>query len=120
MSDTSKQDAGGWDATLPSNLPPDLASWLQEQASLTQRVQSICAPVTSFNLRVLRHDFDLPHRDELALLNVKGRVRTREVLLRNGNTALIFAHSIVARNDLANAWASMDGVGGRSLGSVLF
>ena len=109
-----------WLTELPDKLPPLLADWLQEKGSLTQRVQSICSPVTSFNLRVIKHHFELPHRDELSLLNVPGRVRTREVLLRNGSTALIFAHSIVSRADLAGAWACMDGIGDQSLGSVLF
>lgn len=113
-------DLGGWRSQLPADLPPVLRSWLCEQTSLTQRVQASCSVDAPFNLRVLRHDFALPHRDEAALLATPGRVRTREVLLCAGNTPLIFAHSVVARADLRGAWASMEGVGGRSLGSVLF
>lgn len=113
-------DAGGWGSTLPAALPADLHSWLHETHSLTQRVQSVCPPHAPFNLQVLCHDFALPHRDEVALLGSHGRVRSREILLCRGRTPLIFAHSIVARADLRAAWASMDGIGGRSLGSVLF
>lgn len=109
-----------WAPTLPADLDPALASWLQEKGSLTQRIQSVCHSATSFNLRVIKHHFDLPHRDELTLLNVPGRVRTREVVLRNGNTPYVFAHSIVARADITGAWACMEGIGEQSLGSVLF
>ena len=113
-------DAGGWSSQLSPKLSATLHGWLTEQGSLTQRVQSVCTPAASFNLRVLRHDLALPHRNEVALLASHGRVRTREILLCRGKTPLIFAHSIVARGDLYKAWASMDGIGGRSLGSVLF
>ncbi|HTJ96609.1 MAG TPA: chorismate lyase [Rhodocyclaceae bacterium] len=113
-------DAGGWLPHIPKSLPAVLQAWLGETGSLTRRVQSICSSAQPFSLRLLAHDFSLPHRDEVTLLQTHQRVRSREILLQRGSVPLVFAHSVVARRDLRGAWTSMDGVGGRSLGSVLF
>lgn len=113
-------DAGGWLPHLPADTPLPLRAWLRERASLTQRVKSVCKESAPFSLRVLRHDFAAPHGDERKLIDAPGDVRCREILLMRGSVPLVFAHSVVARRDLRGAWASMDGIGGRSLGSVLF
>ena len=44
----------------------------------------------------------------------------REVLLRNGNTALVFAHSVLARRDLQGAWRGLSRLGSRPLAEMLF
>lgn len=113
-------DAGGWRPRLPQHLPPDLRAWLSETGSLTQRVRNAATPAQPFNLQLLRHGFAPAHRDELPLLGAHDRARVREILLKCGETPLVFAHSVISHRDLNGAWSMLDGIGSRSLGSVLF
>jgi chorismate--pyruvate lyase len=117
-------DAGGWLPYLPQNLPNSLPitlrSWLAETGSLTQRVQRVCTPDQPFSLQVLRRGFSAAHRDELPLLGLHDRARMREILLKRGEVPLVFAHSVISHRDLHSAWAILDGIGGRSLGTILF
>lgn len=113
-------DAGGWLPRIPQSLPPSLRAWLGETGSLTRRVQSVCTTSQPFSLQVLARGFAPAHRDELPLLGLHDRARFREILLKRGDTPLVFAHSVISHRDLKGAWAVLDGIGGRSLGSVLF
>ena len=113
-------DGGGWLPRAPQSLPPRLRQWLTETGSLTQRVASNCSPAQPFGLQLLRHGFAPAHRDELPLLGQHDRARVREILLKRGDTPLVFAHSVISHRDLNGAWAILDGIGGRSLGSILF
>lgn len=113
-------DAGGWLPRIPQSLPVLLRAWLAETGSLTLRVQSACTPAQPFNLRVLSRGFAPAHRDELSLLGLHDRARFREILLKRGEVPLVFAHSVISHRDLKGAWAILDGIGGRSLGSILF
>lgn len=113
-------DAGGWRPRIPHTLPPALRSWLGETGSLTRRVQQACSAPAPFSLRVLTRGFAPAHRDELPLLGQHDRARIREILLMRGDTPLVFAHSVISHRDLCGAWAILDGIGGRSLGSILF
>ena len=113
-------DAGGWLPRIPHSLLIALRGWLGETGSLTQRVQSVCTPAQPFSLQVLARGFAPAHRDELPLLGLHDRARFREILLKRGDTPLVFAHSVISHRDLKGAWAILDGIGGRSLGSILF
>lgn len=113
-------DAGGWRPRIPQRLPAVLRRWLGETGSLTRRVQLACSAHKPFSLRVLAHGFAPAHRDELSLLGQHDRARMREILLMRGDTPLVFAHSVISHRDLRGAWAILDGIGGRSLGSILF
>lgn len=117
-------DAGGWRPRLPQNLPellaPALRDWLLETGSLTRRVQNACSPAAPFGLQLLARGFAPAHRDELPLLGLHDRARMREILLKRGDTPLVFAHSVISHRDLHGAWSILDGIGGRSLGSILF
>jgi len=113
-------DGGGWRSRAPQSLPPALRQWLTETGSLTQRVLSSCSAAQPFSLQLLRRGFAPAHRDELPLLGLHDRARVREILLKRGDTPLVFAHSVISHRDLKGAWAVLDGIGGRSLGSVLF
>jgi chorismate--pyruvate lyase len=97
-----------------------LRAWLCETGSLTQRVVSTCTADAPFNLQLLKRGFAPAHRDELPLLGMHDRARVREILLKRGNEPLVFAHSVISHRDLRGAWAILDGIGGRSLGSILF
>lgn len=113
-------DAGGWLPRIPQSLPPALRAWLGETGSLTRRVQSVCTAEQPFSLQVLARGFASAHRDELPLLGLHDRARFREILLKRGDVPLVFAHSVISHRDLKGAWAILDGIGGRSLGSILF
>ena len=75
-----------------------------------------------FNLVRLVQRLQLPNRDERRELCVRsGKLAVvREVLLRNGNTALVFAHSVLARRDLHGAWRGLSRLGSRPLAEMLF
>jgi chorismate--pyruvate lyase len=113
-------DAGGWLPRAPQYLPPDLRAWLCETGSLTRRVQCVCSVENPFGLQLLQRGFAPAHRDELPLLGLHDRARVREILLKSGDVPLVFAHSVISHRDLKGAWAILDGIGGRSLGSILF
>lgn len=113
-------DAGGWLPRAPHSLPSVLRDWLCETGSLTQRVVNACTPEQPFSLQLLKRGFAPAHRDELPLLGLHDRARVREILLKRGDKPLVFAHSVISHRDLNGAWAILDGIGGRSLGSILF
>jgi chorismate--pyruvate lyase len=130
--DSRSPDAGGWLPRAPHFLPSMLRDWLCETSSLTQRVVNACTPAQPFKLQLLQRGFAPAHRDELPLLGLhdprtlfacshpRTRVRVREILLKRGDIPLVFAHSVISHRDLNGAWAILDGIGGRSLGSILF
>jgi chorismate lyase len=113
-------DAGGWLPSVPQTVSPSLRAWLRETGSLTQRVKNVCSAAQPFGLQLLSRGFAPAHRDELPLLGLHDRARVREILLKRGDMPLVFAHSLISHRDLHGAWAILDGIGGRSLGSILF
>ena len=108
-------------AWLPalSAISPRMRYWLQDRGSLTRRIQERCAqfcvePVFQ-DLAPLYGDesFKMKLRpDELAIV--------REVYLYCCDKPVVFAHSVVPRKNLRGAWRSLNGLGNRSLGSMLF
>lgn len=118
--DSRHPDAGGWLPRAPHSLPPRLREWLCETGSLTQRVVNTCNAPHPFKLQLLARGFAPAHRDESPLLGLHDRARFREILLKRGDTPLVFAHSVISHRDLHGAWSILDGIGGRSLGSILF
>ena len=76
----------------------------------------------NFNLLRLCQQDQLPNRDERRHLRLKsGEVAmVREVLLRDGQTPLVFAHSLAARRDLIGVWRGLGKLGSRPLADMLF
>ena len=111
-----------WRTKPPSYSDADfgnLHAWLASRGSLTAR---IVEHVGHFNLiRLVQHG-QLPNVDERRELGLRDRERAivREVLLRDGDTPLVFAHSIVARRDLRGVWRGLSRLGGRPLAEMLF
>lgn len=93
--------------------------WLTDRGSLTQRLQ---ARSPRFRVERLSQGLARPHRDECAPLGlIPGRVAmVREVLLKNGDTPLVFAHSVIPQSGLAGPWTRLAGLGNRPLGAALF
>ena len=107
-----------WRAAPPSH-PDPLRAWLTDRGSLTARIM---AHFSQFNLLRVAQKFQRPTRDERRELALReGELAVvREVILRDGDTPLIFAHSVVARRDLRGAWRGLSRLGQRPLAEVLF
>ncbi len=103
----------------PPTYPHPIHRWLTDRGSLTAR---IVAHFPAFNLVRLGQGWALPHRDERRHMDFRsGELAVvREVLLRSGPTALVFAHSVVARRDLTGVWRGMSSLGTRPLAEMLF
>ena len=107
-----------WHSAPPPH-PHPLHSWLTDRGSLTAR---IVQHVENFNLVRLLQQNQLPNRDERRHLGLKpGEVAmVREVLLRDGEMPLVFAHSLAARRDLIGVWRGLGRLGTRPLAEMLF
>ncbi|MBL0125279.1 MAG: chorismate lyase [Betaproteobacteria bacterium] len=111
-----------WHSMPPSHGDVEfgkLHPWLTSRGSLTTR---LIANVDRFNLVRLIQRAQLPNVDERRELGLRDRERAivREVLLRDADTPLVFAHSIVARRDLTGAWRGLSRLGSRPLAEMLF
>lgn len=64
----------------------------------------------------------VPNRDERRQLKLRaGELAVvREVFLREAKRPLVFAHSVVARQDLRGAWRGLSRLGSRPLAEMLF
>jgi chorismate--pyruvate lyase len=102
-----------------AGAPAWLHPWLSDPGSLTARIVARCG---SFRVRVLGETRALPCADERALIGLPpGRhAWTREVLLVADGVPVVFAHSVLAPNDLTGAWHMARAVGSRPLGAALF
>ncbi len=111
-----------WHGKPPSHHDPRfgrLHHWLTSRGSLTAR---IVEHFDDFNLVRLMQRRKLPNVDERRELHLRERelAVVREVLLRDGNTPLVFAHSLVAPRDLRGAWRGLSRLGARPLAEMLF
>lgn len=104
-------------------LPPPgttarLRDWLREPGSLTARLQG-CG---RFRLKLLRQSLHRANPDEEALLALPSHARcwVREVLLHCDDVPVIFAHTVLPAEPRGVLSRWFAGLGGRSLGSLLF
>lgn len=108
----------GW--TMLPPVEPKLRRWLADSGSLTAALRGIS---DDFGVRLLAQGWAPPGRDEAALLHGGGSGPAlgwvREVLLCDGATPLVFAHTAVGHADL-EGWPWLRGLGRRPLGEVLF
>ena len=102
-------------------MPPqgELRAWLTDRGSLTAR---IIANVDDFNLQRLQQRLATPYHDERRALGLRqGELAlVREVILRDGVTPLIFAHTAANPRDLRGAWRGLSKLGNRPLAEMLF
>lgn len=112
----SRQDAG-WRGKVVGSTR--LRPWLQERGSLTARLKR---HYPAFSVQLLRQGWRKPHYDELALLSLHKGVRAwvREVLLTGNAQPRVFAHSVIARQDLRSAWYGLRKIERLPLGAALF
>lgn len=95
-----------------------LRDWLCEPGSLTARLQRS----GSFRLKLLRQRLHCANPDEEALLALPSHARcwVREVLLHCNDSPVIFAHTVLPTEPRGVLSRWFAGLGGRSLGSLLF
>tara|TARA_R110002073_G_scaffold189936_10_gene348801 strand:+ start:522 stop:1076 length:555 start_codon:yes stop_codon:yes gene_type:complete len=94
-------------------------SWLQDRGSLTRRIQGCCK---DFCVKPAFQSFAKVHGDEPSILGLRRDelAMVREVYLYCGNTPVVFAHSVVTRENLRGAWRGLSSLGNKSLGTMLF
>lgn len=91
-----------------------------DRGSLTDRVRARCKG-KPFHVELV---FQGPRRatlDERFLVGARaGQTLVREVYLCCGGVPVVFAHSVVRRNDLRRTWRALSRLGTRPLGAALF
>lgn len=104
---------------MPPAYPHPLHRWLTDRGSLTARIVD---HYPQFNLVRLAQRLDTAHIDERAALGLRrGELAVvREVLLRNADMPLVFAHSVARPLDLRSAWRGLSRLGARPLAEMLF
>ena len=105
--------------SAPPPHPHPLHAWLASRGSLTAR---IVEHFDDFNLVRLMQLTARPYTDERRELGLRMHESAvvREVLLRDGATPLVFAHSVTTRRDLRGAWRGLSRLGARPLAEMLF
>lgn len=107
-----------WPRFLPA-LPSAYTPWMHDHGSLTLRIQQRSA---RFTVQPVRQGLAHIAYDESSLLNLPAHhhAYSREVYLYADAQPVVFAHSACASQHLRGIWRAMNGLGNRSLGSLLF
>lgn len=100
-------------------MAPSYATWMHEHGSLTRRIQQNCG---QFQVRNIFTGLSMASIDETSVLQLPRRqhIYTRDVLLYADDKPVVYAHSVVAAQHLSGAWHTLQHLGSRSLGSLLF
>ena len=101
-------------------MPAHLASWLTDKHSLTRRLKLYSQH--EFSVQLLVSKWARPLLDESQYLSVPVSVLTyqREVRLMDGDTANVYARTVVPRATFNTLQYRFDRLGTHSLGELLF
>lgn len=101
------------------SAPLPLRDWLLTPGSLTRRLAGRSA---AFNVLRLRQTAARAFNDEEGLVGLRPGQRglVREVFLRDGDTPLVYAHSVTALAGMRGPWRTLSKLGSRPLGEALF
>jgi chorismate--pyruvate lyase len=115
----SDQAADKFWRDTPLGCGAELAPWLRDRGSLTQRIQQRCL---HFAVRGVRSGLARIALDESALLGIAPQqlAWSREVFLYADDQPVVFAHSALAREHLRGAWSAVRTLGNKPLGALLF
>jgi chorismate--pyruvate lyase len=115
---TSNASRTGWRRGL-SSATLAYRPWLADQGSLTRRLKERCP---GFSVRPVHQKLGRPLSDERHYLGLhRGEMAlVREVYLLCGATPVVFAHSVLAGEDLRGVWNSVTRQGTKPLGEALF
>lgn len=107
-------------AQLPATLPAWQRDWLLDEGSLTRRLTDAAAG--AFAVRRQAEGWQALRADECAALALPEGTQgwVREVLLCGRDQPWVFARSVAARDALEAAGFTLDTLGERSLGELLF
>ena len=103
-----------------ADLDPDLAMWLFDPTSLTERLVSACSG--SFSVQVLSQGWSHAMLNEAKTLNMRlsGRALVREVHLLCDNEPWVFARTVIPPHTLTGKQRRLAKLGKKPLGAVLF
>jgi chorismate--pyruvate lyase len=101
-------------------IPAALAVWLLDPASLTRRLQGLCAG--EFRVRVLSQVRGRPRRDEARALGMRrgGLAVIRQVELLCDQQPWVYARTVIPESSLSGRLRRLARLGTRPLGAMLF
>ncbi len=107
-----------WRTFVPS-IDAAYSPWLHDHGSLTLRIRQRCE---KFHVQNVYNGLNLSSRDETNTLQLPRRqnIYTRDVFLYADGKPVVFAHSVVAAQHLLGAWHTLQHLGNRPLGALLF
>jgi len=103
-----------------SELPAELTAWLLDPASLTRRLQGLCAG--EFRVRVLSQVRGRPRLDEARVLGMRrgGLAIIRQVQLLCNEHPRVYARTVIPISSLQGRLRRLASLGVRPLGAMLF
>jgi len=107
-------------AACKRRIPSEISDWLFDAGSLTRRLQTRCPG--PFKVQLLRQFHSRPGLSERRVLAIPDHQRAliREVVLRVGNTPVVFARTVVPMSTLSGAQRRLAHLGENPLGAMLF
>lgn len=101
-------------------IPDELAGWLLDTASLTQRLLQLCAG--QFSVRLLSQVWGRAQHDEARALGMRpeGRAMIRQVQLLCGNRPWVYARTVIPATSMRGRLQRLAQLGNRPLGAMLF
>ncbi|WP_198264953.1 chorismate--pyruvate lyase family protein [sulfur-oxidizing endosymbiont of Gigantopelta aegis] len=106
------------------HIPDDIREWLLDSDSLTQRIKNHCQTENKgcFSVKLLHQGMAIPSNDEVQRLKLPSQrgALIREVLLYCGDTAVIFARTVIPIKTLTGPQKQLSHLGNRPLGEFLF
>jgi len=102
-----------------ATLSPDLAAWLGDRGSMTQRLKENAKHV---NVHVLQHEWQSVDESDATFLNIPSQSQAiiREVILYGDEQPLIYAVSIFPESIVKETEKQLLELGDKPLGEVLF
>ena len=95
----------------------EIKSWLLEEGPITERIKSN----GDFELELVKDKVDFVRDDEKSFLdNIGGRIKVREVFLRENNKPKVWARSCIPLKTIKEGLSSLGELGNKPLGDILF
>jgi len=95
----------------------EIKSWLLEKGPITERIKSN----GDFELELVKDKVDFVRDDEKSFLgNISGRIKVREVFLRENNKPKVWARSCIPLKTIKDGLSSLGELGNKPLGDILF
>jgi len=101
-------------------IPALIQPWLIETGSLTRKIKSLCSDV--FSVQLISQTVKVATTDEQKMLQLSSgdEVIVRQVYLFCGQTAVVYARSLIPVLALQDRFAELDNLGEKPLGEKIF